>query len=160
MAPRLAVRLTNEALWTASRPRGEQAESGSKKRILVVEDDAQSREVYSALLSEAGYQVDQAENALAAICSIVRAAPDLVLADIRMPIVDGNALVRELKTHRDSRQVPIVALTGHDSPEMRRSAIEAGYDGYITKPIDPQRFPEQIAKFLGEAQAKHAARAA
>jgi CheY-like chemotaxis protein len=60
--------------------------------------------------------VDQAANALAAICALIRHTPDLVLADIRMPIIDGAELARELKRHRDSCHIPVVALTGYDTP--------------------------------------------
>ena len=116
----------------------------------MVDDDAQSLAVFSALLSTAGYRVDQADHALAAIFAVVRHAPDLILADIRMPIMDGKELVLELKRHRDSRHIPVVALTGYDTPGMRESAIKAGYDDYITKPIDACRFPAQIARILRE----------
>jgi CheY-like chemotaxis protein len=131
--------------------------SSSKQRILIVEDDPGSREVYSALLCEAGYHVDQAAHALAAICVVVRAAPDLVIADIRMPIVDGRDLVRELKSHRDTKDIPIVAITGYDTPEMLQSAFEAGYDDYIVKPIDPQKFPARIAEILRKHNLKGSA---
>lgn len=114
----------------------------------MVDDDPQSLELYSALLSEAGYRVDQAADALAAICAVVRHTPDLVLADIRMPIIDGKELVLELKRHRDSRHIPVVALTGYDTPGMRESALKAGYDDYITKPVDARKFPAQLAKIL------------
>jgi CheY-like chemotaxis protein len=128
--------------------------SNSKQRLLLVDDDPESLELFSALLSEAGYRVDRADNALAAICEVVRHAPDLVLADIRMPIVDGRELVREFKSHNDTQHIPVVALTGYDTPEMRKSAREAGYDDFITKPIDPRRFPDQIAKLLRQHKVK------
>ena len=120
----------------------------AKKRILLVDDDPQSLELLSALLDAAGFQVTRAENALAAICAVVRAVPDLVLADIRMPIVDGKDLVRELRSHRDTQDVPVVALTGYDSPEMKKSALAAGYNAYMTKPIHPGRFEIEIRKIL------------
>jgi len=121
----------------------------TKKRILIVDDDPDAVEVLSLLLEDAGYEVEGVEHALAAVCAVVRDAPDLVLADIRMPIVDGMGLATELKTHLDTRDIPIVAVTGYDSPETRQAALKAGYDGYITKPIDPKRFPDQVAEFLG-----------
>ena len=127
---------------------------GAKKRILLVDDDPQILEVFAALLEEAGYEVEQAEHALAAVAAIVRAPPDLILADIRMPIVDGLGLVRELKAHADSRQIPVIAVTGYDNPETREAALKAGYDDYITKPIDPRRFPRQIARILRRAKSK------
>ena len=131
-----------------------------KKKILIVDDDPRILELYSALLEDAGYEVEQAEHALEAIASIVRATPDLILADIRMPIVDGMGLVTELKAHSDSRNIPVVAVTGYDSPESRKSALEAGYDEYITKPVDPRKFPAQIAKILGRSKSKRASKSA
>lgn len=122
--------------------------SGKKKRILLVDDEPAILEIFSLLLREAGYRVDTAEHAVAAMCAVVRARPDLVLADIRMPIVDGKGLVAELKSSRDTKDVPVVAITGYDGPGAEDAAYRAGYDGYLTKPIDVQKFPQQVAKFL------------
>jgi CheY-like chemotaxis protein len=122
--------------------------TAARKRILLVDDDRQILETFSSLLQKAGYDVDAAENALAAIAAVVRAAPDLILADIRMPIVGGMDLVRELKSHIDSRTIPVIAFTGYDSPEMRQAAHKAGYDGFLAKPKDPVPFLEEIGKLL------------
>lgn len=122
--------------------------SGKKKRILLVDDEPAILEIFSLLLREAGYRVDTAEHAVAAMCAAVRARPDLVLADIRMPIVDGKGLVAELKSSRDTKDVPVVAITGYDGPGAEDAAYRAGYDGYLTKPIDVRNFPQQVAKFL------------
>src|ERR1041384_6996670 len=106
-----------------------------KKKILIVDDDPQFLELYAALLEGAGYKVDQAENALAAIAAVGVAAPDLILADIRMPIVDGVALVRADQAHSDSEHIPVVAVAGYASGGRREAALQAGYAAYITKPI-------------------------
>jgi len=124
-----------------------------RKKILIVEDDPEILELLALVLREAGYDVDKAEHALGAVCAVVRSAPDLVLADIKMPIIDGMGLASELKSHEDTRHIPIVAVTGYDTPENRAWAIRAGYDGYITKPIDTARFPDQIAQFLKRPRA-------
>jgi CheY-like chemotaxis protein len=121
-------------------------DSSAGKRILIVDDDAQIREVFGALLEATGYQVQTAEHALAAVASIVRASPDVILVDIRMPIVDGIELVRELKTHPDSRNIPVIAVTGHDSQETREAALKAGCVHYFAKPVDPQGLLRQIAQ--------------
>lgn len=128
--------------------------SGKKKRILLVDDEPAILEIFSLLLREAGYRVDTAEHAIAAIAAVVRARPDLVLADIRMPIVDGKGLVAELKSSKDTKEIPVVAITGYDGPGAEESAYRAGYDGYLTKPIDVQKFPQQVAKFLLNGKAK------
>jgi len=120
----------------------------TKKKILIVEDDSDVRQILSHALRKAGYEVQEAGHALGAICAMVREGADLILTDIRMPIVDGFALVHELKAHEDTRRVPVVAVTGFDTPESRAAALQAGCVGYITKPIDSREFPSQIAEFL------------
>jgi len=117
-------------------------------RILMVEDDTNVRELFSGALRQAGYEVQEAEHALGAVCAMVRAGADLVVTDIRMPIMDGLSLVNELKAHEDTRRVPVVAFTGYDTPETRAAAFDAGCVGYITKPIDTAEFVSQIAEFL------------
>jgi CheY-like chemotaxis protein len=130
--------------------------SGKKKRILLVDDDPAILEIFSLLLREAGYGVDTAEHALAAMASVVRKRPDLVLADIRMPIVDGKGLVAELKSSRDTKEIPVVAITGYDGPGAQEAAYKAGYDGYLTKPVDVRKFPRQVAEFLANGNTRRA----
>jgi len=124
------------------------SEKPIRKRILIVDDDPQVLEIFSALLREVGYEIESAENALAAMATVVQRVPDLILADIRMPIVGGMDLVREFKSHIDSRRIPIVAFTGYDSPEMRTAALKAGYDDYLAKPVDPGPFLDEIKRLL------------
>jgi CheY-like chemotaxis protein len=119
-----------------------------KKRILIVEDQPEIRELLVLLLEQAGFEVQPAEHALAAVFAIVHQKPDLILTDIRMPIIDGIALINEIRTHSDSADIPVMIVTGLDSPECRDAAIKAGCAGYITKPIDPLRFGAQIRAFF------------
>jgi two-component system, cell cycle response regulator DivK len=122
--------------------------SSIRKTILVVDDDPDVREVFSRILRAAGYEVQEAGNALGAVCAMVRAGADLVLTDIKMPIMDGFGLVRELKAHDDTCRVRVVAITGQDSLENRAAAFQSGCIGYITKPIDTGEFLKRIAEFL------------
>jgi CheY-like chemotaxis protein len=126
----------------------------------MVDDDPQVLEVFSALLQEAGYEVESAENALAAIAAVVRAAPNLILADIRMPIVGGMDLARELKSHTDSRRIPVVAFTGYDRPGTREAALKAGYDDYLPKPTDPKPFLDQIERLFRQFEPEPVAKSA
>src|SRR5438874_896956 len=128
-------------------------ESPSPK-ILIMDDDPQILELFSVLLQKAGYRVDKAEHALAAVAAVVRAAPDLILADIRMPIVDGKELAHELKSHPDSRSIPVVAVTGYDGPGARESALKAGYDDYLTKPIDAKTFAKDVGEILARFKSR------
>ena len=82
---------------------------------------------------------------------MVRAGADLILTDIRMPIMDGLGLVRELKAHEDTCDVPVVAMTGFDTPENRKAALQAGCVGYIAKPVDAHEFLGRIAEFIRAA---------
>jgi len=118
------------------------------KRILVVEDELEIRELYTILLEAAGFQVQTAEHALSAVCAMVVQKPDLILVDIRMPIVDGFSFVSEIRAHRDTRDIPIIAVTGLDSFEAREAAMKAGCNGFMTKPIQPARFAKEIKSFL------------
>ena len=124
----------------------------TKKKILIVEDYSDFREILSRSLRKAGYEVQEAEHALGAICAMVRAGADLILTDIRMPIMDGLGLVRELKAHEDTRGVPVVAMTGFDTPENRAAALQAGCVGYFAKPMDAREFLGQIAEFFRAEQ--------
>jgi CheY-like chemotaxis protein len=124
----------------------------AKKKILIVEDDSDVREILSRVLRTAGYEVQEAGHALGAVCAMVRAGADLVLTDINMPVMDGFGLVRELKAHEDTRHVPVIAMTGMDTAERRVAALKAGCVGYITKPIDTEEFLSQVAEFLRPRQ--------
>src|SRR5947207_3977158 len=123
----------------------------TRKRILIVEDDSDFRELLSRSLRQAGYEVQEAEHALGAICAMVRAGADLILTDIRMPIMDGLGLVRELKAHEDTCDVPVVAMTGFDTPEYRKAALQAGCVGYIARPVDAHELLATMAAFMRAA---------
>ena len=136
-------------IWNnANHRNANMTKSKTKKKILIVEDDSDFREILSRSLRQAGYEVQEAEHALGAICAMVRAGADLVLTDIRMPIMDGLGLVRELKAHEDTRRVPVVVMTGFDTPENHAAALHAGCVGYIAKPIDAREFLGRIAEFI------------
>ena len=141
-----------QTLNVANRRKRNMTKSATKKTILIVEDDADVREILSRVLRTAGYEVHEAGHALGAVCAMVRAGADLVLTDINMPVMDGFGLVRELKAHADTRGVPVVAITGFDTAERRAAALKAGCVGYITKPIDTDDFLSQIATFVRDGQ--------
>jgi CheY-like chemotaxis protein len=124
--------------------------TGEKKKVLIVEDDPEVVEALSCLLRNAGFQVAQASHALAAVCSLVRSQPDIILVDIRMPVMDGLSLVKEIKSHNDTKHIPIVVVSGLDSAENREAALKAGCVGFVAKPIDARRFPELVAAFINE----------
>ena len=119
------------------------------KTVLHVEDNFDNRLLVRRLLQAFGYQVVEAENAAAARELLRTYRPDVILMDINMPDIDGYILTNELKAIPQLKGVPIVAITANVMKGDRERSLNAGCDGYIEKPIDVDRFVEQIERFLG-----------
>lgn len=117
-------------------------------RILFMEDNDDNFELVCFMLQRAGYQVVRALNGRDGLEAARRERPDLILADLSMPEMDGWTAARELKADQKTRHIPIVALTAHALPGDRQRAMQAGCDGYLTKPINMLAFNELIASFL------------
>ena len=117
--------------------------------IVVVEDQPDSLKLLTTLLSLKGHQVVGLPNGdrLAEIMRTQKPVPDLVLLDIQLPGRDGYAVLEELRALPE-RSWKVVALTAHALPEDRARATAAGFDGYITKPIDVRTFPAEVARYL------------
>ena len=117
--------------------------------IVVVEDQPDSLKLLTTLLSLKGHQVVGLPNGdrLAEVMRTQKPVPDLVLLDIQLPGRDGYAVLEELK-ELPERSWKVVALTAHALPEDRARATAAGFDGYITKPIDVRTFPAVVAQYL------------
>lgn len=118
--------------------------------IVVVEDQPDNLKLLTTLLTIKGHRViglASGETLIDVMRSQVP-APDLVLLDIQLPGKDGYALLADLQA-LPARTWKVVALTAHALPEERARAAAAGFDGYITKPIDVRAFPAEVAKHLG-----------
>ena len=118
--------------------------------IVVVEDQPDNLKLLTTLLTIKGHRViglPSGETLVTVVQSHVP-TPDLVLLDIQLPGKDGYALLEELKA-LPQRPWKVVALTAHALPEDRARASAAGFDGYITKPIDVRAFPAEVANYLG-----------
>ncbi len=120
-----------------------------EKVVLHVEDNPDNRLLVRRLLQAFGYQVIDAGNAADAREYLKGNSPDLILMDINMPDMDGYTLTNELKAMPNLMGVPIVAITANVMKGDRERTLSAGCDGYIEKPIDVDRFIEQIERFLG-----------
>ena len=116
-------------------------------RVLVVEDNPDSMKLFRALLTKRGHQVTELSTGAGLLEAVDRTRPDLVLLDIQLPDKDGFALLGELRGSALG-SVRVVALTAHAGPDDRERALSAGFDGYLTKPIDISRFPDQIARAI------------
>lgn len=117
-------------------------------RVLVIEDDAASRELMAYLLKAFGHATLCACDGLAGIAIARRERPDLILCDIRLPHADGIEVCRQLKEDPRLRNVPLVALTAYAMVGDREKLLSQGFSGYLSKPINPQTFVNQIAPYL------------
>ena len=118
------------------------------KTVLHVEDNFDNRLLVRRLLQAYGFIVIEAENAAKARELLKTHLPDLILMDINMPDVDGYTLTHELKALPRLVDVPIVAITANVMKGDRERTLSAGCDGYIEKPIDVDKFIEQIERFF------------
>lgn len=118
--------------------------------IVVVEDQPDSLKLLSTLLTLRGHQVIPLASGDHLIDTVLQHAPspDLVLLDIQLPGRDGYALLQDLKAIEGDHRWKVVALTAHAMPVDRDKALAAGFDGYITKPIDIRTFPTEVAGYL------------
>ncbi|MEA2239604.1 MAG: two-component system, cell cycle response regulator [Thermoanaerobaculia bacterium] len=118
-------------------------------RVLVVEDNDMNMQLVEYLLEEGGYQIVKAASGEDAL-SIARGGEpvDLILMDIHLPGIDGLSVVREMKTDERTKTIPILALTAHAMRGDRDRFLDAGCDGYISKPIDVKTFLTSIRQYL------------
>lgn len=109
------------------------------KRILVVEDNDRNRRLLKILLESRGYEVIEAVTGEEAMRYLRDSKPDLILMDVQLPNVDGLELTRNIKNNPQTAHIPIVAVTAYAMKGDRERILEAGCDGYISKPIDTRK---------------------
>jgi two-component system, cell cycle response regulator DivK len=120
------------------------------RTVLVVEDNDMNMQLVEYLLEEGGYAIVKAtsgEEALALTRSDSQ-RPDLILMDIHLPGMDGLSVVREMKSDERTNRIPILALTAHAMRGDKDRFLEAGCDGYISKPIDVKTFLSAIEQYM------------
>lgn len=119
-----------------------------KYSVLLVEDDQDNFDLVHILLEQAGCTVIGAETGQQALELARSGHPDLVLMDLSLPVMDGWTAARELKNDPTTAHIPLLALTAHTLPGDRQRALEAGFNGYISKPINVVHFREELYKAL------------
>lgn len=117
-------------------------------RILVIEDNAANLELVRYLLSFSGYAVLEARDGAQGVDMALRERPDLVICDLQMPLLDGYQVLARLREQPDCAAMAIVAVTAFSMPNDRQKVMTAGFDGYLSKPIEPEIFVSQIEAFL------------
>jgi two-component system, cell cycle response regulator DivK len=118
------------------------AQARAKPTILVAEDSADGREMMQMLLSLKGYDVILAENGPKALEVALTRFPDLILVDLQLPQLDGIGVTRNLRRHPRFKKIPIIVVSGHDPAKHRQSALDAGCNDYLLKPIDFEHLDE------------------
>jgi two-component system, cell cycle response regulator DivK len=117
-------------------------------KILVVEDNEMNRDMLARRLERRGYQVVIAVDGSQGLALTRSEAPDLILMDMSLPVLDGWEATRQLKAAPETRAIPIIALTAHAMSADRDRAIDAGCDDYDTKPVELPRLLAKIEALL------------
>ena len=118
------------------------------KRILVVEDQEDNRQILRDLLASADYEMDEAENGQEALDAVVRQRPDLILMDIQLPIMDGYEATRRIKGNAAWKDIPIIVVTSYALSGDESKARAAGCDAYVTKPYSPRALLAKIREYM------------
>jgi two-component system, cell cycle response regulator DivK len=119
-----------------------------RPRVLLVDDYPDAREMYSEYLEFSGFDVIQAGNGQEALQRAVDAAPDIILMDLSLPVMDGWEATRRLKSDSRTAAIPVVALTGHALAGISEGAKRAGCDAFVTKPCLPEDLVKEIRRIL------------
>lgn len=116
--------------------------------ILLVEDNPHNRKIFSGMLTHAGFKVIEAADGGQALTLVGKERIDLVLMDLSIPVVDGWEVTRRLKADPRFKALPVIALTAHAMRGDEERAMEAGCNGYLTKPISPSKVVAAVKNYL------------
>src|SRR5262245_57393581 len=124
-----------------------------RPQVLLVDDYADAREMYTEYLEYSGFEVVQASNGIEALQKAVDSRPDIILMDLSLPVMDGWEATRRLKGDKRTADIPVVALTGHALAGISEGAKRAGCDAFVTKPCLPEDLVLEIKKVLDQPAA-------
>ena len=122
--------------------------SENKGIILYVEDNPDNRLLVKRILLSENYSLLEATNAMDALDILKTAHPDLILMDIRLPYEDGYGALKKIRASERLKAIPIIAVTAEASTDQMNKARDSGFDGFLGKPLDPDKFPDQIRRIL------------
>lgn len=118
------------------------------KRILVVEDTEDNRQIMRDLLTNAGYTLVEAVTGEEGVIAAAREKPDLILMDIQLPVLDGYEATRRIKANPDTRGIPVIAVTSYALSGDEDKARAAGCDAYVAKPFSPRQLLAKVREYL------------
>jgi CheY-like chemotaxis protein len=131
--------------------------AAASPHVLVVEDNLDGRESLRDLLELWGYRVSLAADGPEGIDKALSMRPEVALVDIGLPGLDGNEVARRIRSALGSEPIFLIAMTGYGQPEDRRRALQAGFDRYLVKPVDPGILYQLLAELRGRGEAHHSA---
>lgn len=120
-----------------------------KKLILIVEDNEDTRFVFSAILNYDGYRIVEAANGELGFASALENQPDLVITDIDMPVMDGFAASRRMRADERTKRIPILVVTGNEFTAEEQTEADSLFDGCFAKPIQPSRVLAAVQRMIG-----------
>jgi two-component system cell cycle response regulator DivK len=118
------------------------------KRVLVIEDTDDNRQIVRDLLTHAGYDLSEAVDGAAGVAAALKDPPDLILMDIQLPVIDGYEATRRIRANPATRTVPIIAVTSYALSGDDAKALAVGCTGYIAKPYSPRELLALVRRFL------------
>jgi CheY-like chemotaxis protein len=120
------------------------------KTVLIAEDNAVNRELLRELLEIRGYAVIETCNGEEAIQRIAEARPDILLVDLGMPVLDGFGTIRQIRENPTFHSLPVLAVTAYAMQGDREKILNAGFDGYLSKPINPVALDQELERLLNK----------
>ncbi|MHB1843991.1 MAG: response regulator [Deltaproteobacteria bacterium] len=123
-----------------------------KRKIIIVDDDRDTREMLTLAFELEGYEIAQAANGLRLISSLHVDKPDLIVLDVMMSWIDGFELCRSIKKNDEFRDIPVVFLSARKSAEDTRRGIEAGAAGYFAKPVQVDDLLRKVRELIGDPE--------
>lgn len=118
------------------------------KLILVAEDDGMTLKLYRDLLNALGYKVSEARDGYEAVQCAAREMPDLIILDMKLPVMNGDDAARMIRTNPDTRHIPIIAVTASVMKGQEQEMMDAGCDGYLCKPFDVDKLVDKLNEHL------------
>jgi two-component system cell cycle response regulator DivK len=118
------------------------------KRILVVENQEDNRQIIRDMLADTDYEINEAENGEEALAVVAKQRPDLILTAVQLPVMDGYEVTRRIKADPTLRSIPIIAITSHALDGEEQTARAAGCDGYVPEPYSPRQLLAKIQQCM------------
>jgi CheY-like chemotaxis protein len=142
------IRCRFSSWWKFGRRTLPRPRSQPLKTVLIVEDNAVNRELLRELLSARDFVVEEAENGLQALEMMKQRRPDILLLDLNMPVLDGFGTLRKLRENADLSDLPVLAVTASAMRGDEEKALEAGFNGYLSKPVKSKMLFQELDRLL------------